>query len=122
MRNMNISTRDKVNDFLSDIQSISSEQFDLLIAIRDIFIRSNEELVEDIKYGGLVFNVSDALIGGIYSYKKHVSIEFSNGADFIDNDSILEGGGKKRRHLKIYENDDIVQKNVEYFVSQAVNN
>lgn len=66
--------------------------------------------------------MSDALIGGIYSYKEHVSIGFSNGADFIDNDSILEGGGKKRRHLKIYENDDIVQKNVEYFVSQAVNN
>lgn len=119
---MNISTSDKVNDFLSDIQSISSEQFDMVIAIRDIFFRANEELVESIKYGGLVFNVSDALIGGIYSYKEHVSIEFSNGADFIDNDSILEGGGKKRRHLKIYENDDIFQKNVEHFVSQAVNN
>ncbi len=117
---MNISTSDKVNDFLSDIQSIASEQFDMVIAIRDIFLRANEELVEGIKYGGLVFNVSDALIGGIYSYKEHVSIEFSNGADFIDNDSILEGGGKKRRHLKIYENDDIVQKDVAHFVSQAV--
>ncbi len=36
---MNISTSDKVNDFLSDIQSISSEQFDMVIAIRDIFLR-----------------------------------------------------------------------------------
>ncbi len=119
---MNISTSDKVNDFLSDIQSISSEQFDMVIAIRDIFLRANEELVEGIKYGGLVFNMSDALIGGIYSYKEHVSIEFSNGADFIDNYSILEGGGKKRRHLKIYESDDISQKNIAYFINQAVNN
>lgn len=119
---MNISTSDKVNDFLSDIQSISSEKFDMVIAIRDIFLRANEELVEGIKYGGLVFNVSDTLIGGIYSYKEHISIEFSNGADFIDSDSILEGGGKKRRHLKIYKNDDIVQKKVAHFVSQAVKN
>ena len=119
---MNISTNEKVNDFLSDIQSISSEQFDMVIAIRDIFLKANEELVEGIKYGGLVFNVSNVLVGGIYTYKEHISIEFSNGADFIDTDSILEGNGKKRRHLKIYENDDIVQKNVEHFVSQAVNN
>ena len=58
----------------------------------------------------MIFNVSNALIGGIYTYKEHISIEFSNGADFIDTDSILEGGGKKRRHLKIYKNEDIVQK------------
>ncbi|RVU29346.1 DUF1801 domain-containing protein [Neptunomonas marina] len=122
MRNMNFSTSDKVNDFLSDIQSISSEQFDMVMAIRDIFLKANEELVEGIKYGGLVFNVSNILVGGIYTYKEHISIEFSNGANFIDTDSVLEGSGKKRRHLKIYESDDISQKNIAYFVNQAVNN
>ncbi|MGJ8645976.1 MAG: DUF1801 domain-containing protein [Marinomonas colpomeniae] len=119
---MNISNSDKVNDFLSDIQSLSPEQFDMVIAVRDIFLKTNEKLVESIKYGGLVFNVSNALIGGIYIYKEHISIEFSNGAGFIDTDSILEGGGKKRRHLKVYSYDDIVQKNTKYFVNQAVNN
>ena len=122
MRNMNISNSDKVNDFLSDIQLLSFEQFDMVIAVRDIFLKTNEKLVDDIKYGGLVFNVSNALIGGIYIYKEHISIEFSNGAGFIDADSNLEGGGKKRRHLKIYSYDDIARKNIKYFVSQAVNN
>lgn len=116
---MNVSTSDKVNEFLSDIQSISSEQFDRVMLIRDIFLRANEELVEGIKYGGLVFNASNALVGGIYVYKGHISVEFSHGADFIDHDSVLEGGGKKRRHLKVYGNEDIVQKNIEYFVHQA---
>lgn len=119
---MNISTSGKVNGFLSDIQSICPEQFDMVITVRDIFLKANEGLVEGIKYGGLVFNVSNSLVGGIYTYKEHISIEFSNGADFIDTDSILEGSGKKRRHLKIYQNSDIVQKNIEYFVNQAVNN
>ncbi len=118
---MSISTSDKVNDFLSDIQSISSEQFDIIISIRDVFLKSNKELVEGIKYGGLVFSASNALIGGIYIYKEHISVEFSNGANFIDTDSILEGGGKKRRHLKIYTDEDIAPKKIEYFVNQAVN-
>ena len=109
-----------MHDFLSDIQSISPEQFDMIISIRDIFFGANKKLVESVKYGGLAFNVSNALIGGIYTYKKHISIEFSNGSGFIDTDSILEGSGKKRRHIKIYTDDDIFQKNVTYFVSQAM--
>lgn len=119
---MNISTNNKVNDFLSDIRTISPNQFDMVMSIRDIFLGANEQLVEDIKYGGLVFNLSSSLIGGIYIYKEHISIEFSNGCDFTDSDSILEGSGKKRRHLKIYTGNDIVQKNSEYFINQAVNN
>ncbi|MFC3187736.1 DUF1801 domain-containing protein [Shewanella intestini] len=86
-----------------------------------MFLKANKELVEDIKYGGLVFNASNGLIGGIYIYKEHISVEFSNGASFFDKDSILEGKGKKRRHLKIYTDEDIALKKVEYFVSQAVN-
>ena len=118
---MDISNNDKVNDFLSDIQSMSPEQYDMVISIRDIFLKANRELIEGVKYGGLVFNKSNSLIGGIYVYKEHISIEFSNGADFIDADSILEGGGKKRRHLKIFTDADIIEKNIEYFVNQAVN-
>ncbi len=98
---MNISSSEKVSNFLSDVQALSTDQFDMLISIRDIFLKTNKELVEGAKYGGLVFNMSDALIGGIYTYKEHISIEFSNGADFTDTNSILEGGGKKRRHIKV---------------------
>ena len=46
---MNISTSAKVHDFLSDIQSISPEQFDMIISIRDIFFGANKKLVEGIK-------------------------------------------------------------------------
>ncbi len=118
---MELSNNDKVNDFLADIQLISSDKFDMMISIRELFFSANKDLVEDIKYGGLVFNLSNSLLGGIFPYKKHISIEFSNGSDFIDIDSILDGGGKKRRHLKIFTADDIAQKNSEYFINQACN-
>jgi hypothetical protein len=116
---MNISSNDKVNDFLADLQFTAPDKFDMVISIRNIFLSSNKDLIEEIKYGGLAFNLSNTFIGGIYTYKEHISIEFSNGAEFTDIDSILDGAGKKRRHLKIYTNSDIVHNNSEYFINQA---
>ncbi len=52
--------------------------------------------------------------------KEHISIEFSNGANFTDTNSVLEGKGKKRRHLKIYSPKDVAQKKSDYFIKQAV--
>ncbi|NOX92398.1 MAG: DUF1801 domain-containing protein, partial [Gammaproteobacteria bacterium] len=69
---------------------------------------------------GLVFNLSNTLIGGIYVYEKHLSIEFSHGAELSDPNNILEGKGKKRRHIKIHVAKDIDEKKVDYFVRQAL--
>ncbi|HEB93238.1 MAG TPA: DUF1801 domain-containing protein [Gammaproteobacteria bacterium] len=118
---MNFSNNDKVDSFLNDIQYQSPEMFEILISIRTIFHNTNSGLVEDIKYGGLVFILSNTLIGGIFVYAKHISIEFSFGAEFPDPDKVLEGKGKKRRHIKIYIIEDVEKKNVEDFVGIAVN-
>ncbi len=117
---MKISDNEKVNKFLDDLQSISSDKLELIKTIRKIFLNANSDLTEDIKYGGLVFNLSNALIGGIFPYKEHISIEFSNGSDFPDLSGLLEGKGKKRRHLKIVEKQDIDTKSVKVFVAEAV--
>jgi len=117
---MKYSDNEKVNKFMDDLQSISSDKLELIEIIRKIFLTANSDLIEDIKYGGVVFNQSNALIGGIFPYKEHISIEFSNGANFPDLSSLLEGKGKKRRHLKIIEKQDIDKKDVGVFVAEAV--
>jgi hypothetical protein len=119
---MKDSDNDKVNRFMDDLQSISLGKLEMIESIRKIFLGANKELTEDIKYGGLVFNLSNTLIGGIFPYKEHISIEFSNGAEFPDPSGLLEGKGKKRRHLKIVEKQDIDAKNVEVFVAESVKN
>ncbi len=118
---MSFSDNDKISDFLNDIQFQSPEVFEILMSIRTIFHDARSGLVEDVKYGGLVFTLSNTLIGGIFVYAKHISIEFSFGAEFSDPDKILEGKGKKRRHIKIYAIEDIEKKGVENFVRTAVN-
>ncbi len=118
---MSFSNNEKVTDFLKDIQYRSAEMFEVLMSVRTIFHDTHSGLVEDIKYGGLVFTLSNTLIGGIFVYAQHISIEFSFGAEFPDPDKILEGKGKKRRHIKIHAIEDIEKKNVGNFVGTAVN-
>ncbi len=110
----------KIEKFLEDIQFQSQEQFTILKSIRAIFNNENPQLEEEIKYGGLVFNLSNTLIAGIFVYSRHISIEFSFGAELVDPNKILEGKGKKRRHIKIMTPRDIDEKQVAFFVLNAV--
>ncbi len=116
-----MSDSEKIDEFLEDIQFQSPEKFESLKSIRKIFQDANPELDEGIKYGGLVFNLSNTLMGGIFVYSEHISIEFSFGAELADSERILEGKGKKRRHIKIRKIQDIQDKRVKNFIASAMN-
>ena len=117
---MILSGNTKVDNFLRDTQALSAESFETVMAIRRLFLNEKTDLAEDIKYGGVVFLESGVLIGGIFLYKHHISIEFSDGAQFSDSEGLLEGKGKLRRHLKIQNVDDIENKKAGFFVKQAL--
>ncbi|MEL7213351.1 MAG: DUF1801 domain-containing protein [Pseudomonadota bacterium] len=76
------------------------------------------------KYGGDVFapdpDAPKDIVGGIFAYKDHVSVEFSNGARFEDPDGHLEGKGKARRHVKLRSLADIENKTLRAFLKQAL--
>jgi hypothetical protein len=110
----------KIDEFIRDVRSLSPEHAELLLKVEALFNEAAKDLSEEIKYGGLVFFKSGILIGGIFPYKQHVSIEFSEGADFTDPSKLLEGKGKRRRHLKIHGREDIEKKATIYFIEQAV--
>lgn len=58
--------------------------------------------------------------GGIFSYKNHVSFEFTEGFKLQNPNSILEGTGKKRRHIRIKSFSDIAGKKVETFIKETI--
>jgi hypothetical protein len=60
------------------------------------------------------------LSGGVYAYKDHVPVEFSNDATFSDAANQLEGKGILRRHLKLHSLPDIAAKDVAGFLAQAL--
>ena len=87
-----------------------------------------EQIAPDVrfvpKYGGEVLahdpDSDKKFVGGIYVYKDHVSLEFSQGASFNDPDGRLEGKGKNRRHLKFEVVNDVADKGAEGFLKQAL--
>ena len=107
---------DRIGQFLSDTKDISGELYDIVVAVRELINAVHPTAEEEIKYGGLVFNVEKQLITGIFVRKNHLSLEFSFGAGFADPTGILEGTGKLRRHIKLRAMSDIVEKEVEKFV------
>ena len=117
---MDVSAQLRISEFINDVQSVAPEQAEIIELIRELFNKASQVLSEEIKYGGLVFLKSGSLIGGIFPYKNHISIEFSNGADFSDPQELLEGKGKRRRHLKIHTCQDIDLKNAILFIEQSL--
>jgi len=110
----------KITEFIDDVYSIDSDKAEMIESVRVLFRKAGQTISEEIKYGGLVFLKSGILIGGVFPYKKHISIEFSNGAEFTDPQALLEGKGNIRRHLKIYNIQDLVLKNAIFFIEQSV--
>ena len=117
---MNKSIDRDVEKFLEEIHLISEEFYGALIQVRQIFFAECNILTEAIKYGGIVFFKDNELISGIFVHKKHLSLEFGNGAQLTDPDSILEGKGKFRRHIKLKSVKDIGKKNVREFVGESI--
>lgn len=111
---------DKVKNFLDDLQMSNETHFEIVLKIREIVLNVSPDLEDMIKYGGLVFLEGNLLICGIFSYREHLSIEFGRGVDLDDPKKLLEGNGKYRRHLKIYQMSDLEDKDVKGFVENVV--
>lgn len=118
---MNLSESKEVQDFLEEILTTDEEKSSILKELREMVFTNFEETNEKIMYGGIMFsNQRDENWGGVFVYKNHVSFEFTEGFKLQDSNNILDGTGKKRKHIKIKSVADIVEKNVEYFIKETI--
>ena len=109
-------TADRIAQFLEDARFIGNERFQLVQNLRKEALGLDKSISEEIKYGGILFAGGKPFCG-IFSYAKHVSLEFSEGALLPDKHKVLEGEGKFRRHIKLFLQEDIAAKHVrEYLV------
>lgn len=110
---------EKVQRFLEEIMLVNGEQYEILHGLRAIVFQRYPSTEERMMYGGIMFSLGEDY-GGIFVRKNHVSFEFSLGVKMDDPESMLEGTGKMRRHLKIRSTQDIEDKNVDFFVGQVL--
>lgn len=114
------SNNGRVDQFIADTRDVSQEKFEVLSAVRALFFEASGDLSEGIKYGGLIFERDNQLIGGVFIYKNHASLEFSEGARFEDPHTVLEGKGKYRRHIKLVSTGDVEEKHCADYIKQAL--
>ncbi len=109
----------RVERFLADMHLQSPEHHAIVQGLREIILGADPSVTEDIKYGGILFSAPTAFCG-VFSYKHHVSLEFSEGAKLTDTQQLLEGVGKHRRHIKLETLNDIERKRVHEYVKLAL--
>ncbi len=109
-------TSDRIIKFLEDVRFLGEERSNLVQSLREDVLGLDDSISEELKYGGILF-AADKPFCGIFSYSKHVSLEFGEGASLPDKHKVLEGEGKLRRHIKLLSQEDIAAKHVrEYLV------
>ena len=117
---MRLSSDQKVNTLLQELEITDPPKYALMEALRDVVFQANGNVGERVMYGGILFSIDDTMFCGIFSYKNHVSMEFGDGYLMKDMYQMLEGKGKFRRHLKILNEEDITGKHVVYYIDQAL--
>lgn len=110
----------KITKYLEDVRLLGEDRLKLVLALRAEVLSLNDSISEEIKYGGILF-ASDQAFCGIFSYSKHVSLEFGEGASLPDRHQVLEGAGKLRRHIKLMSPEDISNKHVHEYLELAFN-
>jgi hypothetical protein len=108
-----------VESFFSDLGLIDFEKQQIALALRQEILELAKAAEERIMYGGVLYYLEDSFCG-IFSYKTHVSLEFSEGYKLQDPEGRLEGSGKFRRHLKFKQLADVKTKQPAAYIKQAI--
>ncbi len=117
---MKKSKDEKVQKFFDQIIMMDSDKYESLNAMREIVFKTYPKTDERMMYGGIMFSLDSEDFGGLFVRKNHISFEFGKGFIMNDPKKLLEGSGKFRRHLKIKSKEDVGNKDVDFFVKQAV--
>jgi len=115
------SKNQKVQQFLDELMLIDPERYEILKEVRNCVLTYQSGVEEKFMYGGIVFYSNSEMISGVFAFKNHVTIEFSLGFQMKDPNKLLEGSGKFRRHLKFKSQAAIKEKQLSFYIKQAVN-
>ncbi|WP_076791675.1 DUF1801 domain-containing protein [Chlorobium sp. KB01] len=108
----------RISAFLEALCIHGEERYKIVQALREVVLALDGSITEEIKYGGLLFSAGKPFCG-IFSFAKHVSLEFSDGAALPDPHRVLEGDGKFRRQIKLISQAEIHSKHIPEYLALA---
>lgn len=91
--------------------TIGTEQDAIIERLDQIIRLSAPDVVTVPKYGGTLYTLKpdekEGQFCGIFPYKDHVQLAFSNGTALKDPKRVLAGAGKCRRHINFSDRQEI---------------
>jgi len=99
------------------------EQTDIVSKLIGLIVKAVPKAQAIDKYGGTLFTLKpdekEGQFCGIFQYKNHVQLAFSQGALLNDPDLQLEGSGKHRRHINIQDEQEINEAALKKLIKEA---
>lgn len=89
---------------------LSGEPWELFALARDwfaVFRNCGMDVDELIHDGCPVACVKGLAFGYVNVFRKHVNVGFFNGAELADPKGLLEGSGKRMRHVKLFPGETV---------------
>lgn len=113
-----MNTLKKVDDYISNLTGWQAEK---LKTIREIVLSVSENIHEEWKWNCPVWVVNKPICAAS-SFKKHIKLNFFNGALFEDSQNLFNSGfeSKKSRSINFEEGDEIVRSVIEKLVKSAI--
>jgi hypothetical protein len=103
--------------FLKELKEHDTDKYLIVTTLRELVMK-DKSTTEEIKYGGLLYSVKKPYTG-IFVYKDHVNLEFTDGVKLNDPAGLLTGSGKQRRHCTFVTTSDIDSTAVAALLQQA---
>lgn len=109
------SARKTVDEY---IKRVSGPQKDVTLRLRELILEAVPDATETIKWAQPVYELNGPF-AFIRAGKFHVTLGFWRGTELKDSKHLLQGEGKRMRHLKVPNVDKIPEAAVKRFAKEA---
>ncbi|MFD1040391.1 DUF1801 domain-containing protein [Virgibacillus byunsanensis] len=113
---MNPVKNKEVNQFIETLPDHTKE---LTNTLRKIIFEASDTITEEIKWGKPCY-IENGLVCYLQTAKSHVNLGFYFGATLEDKDNLLEGTGKKMRHIRVKKLEDIQTEKFISLIQEAI--
>jgi hypothetical protein len=99
---------------------------EIALALREMVLEAAPAAVETLFRGyalALIYSFTGKWTDGfchVVVYSKHVNLGFNRGAELDDPDHVLAGSGKRIRHIKVRQQEDLKNPYVRRFIRAAI--
>ena len=108
-------TNDKVDAY---IEALADDAKQLAVQIRQMIHQTLPDAREEFKWSRPCYEANEPICYFVVN-KKHINLGFYNGIDLEDPHGLLEGTGKKLRHVKIQLQDGVIPDGAEELLQSA---